>query len=106
MEIDNVKPLVIICTLAQYKIRSYEKTDIALRVITEHMRGITFMIADRILPSNEGRGYVLRSFCAGQRHGKLLEMEIPFSTGRAAFKQLMGNAYPEITKNMDYITYY
>lgn len=106
-EIDNVKPLVdYFAHNAGIKYGLNEKTDVALRVITEHMRGITFMVADRILPSNEGRGYVLRRLLRrAVRYGKLLEMEIPFLYRAVPLlNELMGNAYPEITNNMDFIT--
>ncbi len=106
-ETDNVKPLLdYFVEQGGVKYGLDEKVDIALRVITEHMRGLTFLVADRVLPSNEGRGYVLRRLLRrAVRYGRLLDMETPFLYRAVPLlAEIMGKAYPELVKNMDYIT--
>ncbi|MFN8544203.1 MAG: alanine--tRNA ligase [Candidatus Binatia bacterium] len=82
-----------------------ERDDVSLRVIADHSRAVTFLIAEGILPSNEGRGYVLRRLLRrAARHGKLLGLDRPFLhevTGGVV--RAMGRAYPEIVERQDTI---
>ena len=82
------------------------KTDVSLRVITDHIRASTFMIADGVLPSNEGRGYVLRRLLRrAARHGKLLGVNKPFlfEVVGTVVKENEGH-YSYLREREDYIT--
>ncbi len=79
--------------------------DVSLRVITDHIRSATFMICDGVLPSNEGRGYVLRRLLRrAARHGKLLGMDDPFlfEVCDTVIHENQGH-YPELRERRDYI---
>jgi alanyl-tRNA synthetase len=82
------------------------KTDVSLRVITDHIRSSVMMICDGVLPSNEGRGYVLRRLLRrAARHGRLLGVNRPF-LHEVVDTVVHENecAYPDLRKNQDYIT--
>ena len=84
---------------------SHDK-DVSLRVITDHIRSATFMICDGVLPSNEGRGYVLRRLLRrAARHGKLLGVNDPFlyTVCDTVIHENQGH-YPELVERRDYIT--
>jgi len=81
-------------------------TDIALRVMADHLRSTTFLIADGVIPSNEGRGYVLRRILRrAVRYGKKVGKEDPFLYQCVgSVSELLGSVYPELNENKDLIT--
>jgi len=100
----NITHKVSEITHAHYG-ESHEK-DVSLRVITDHIRSATFMICDGVLPSNEGRGYVLRRLLRrAARHGKLLGVNEPFlyTVCDTVIHENEGH-YPELRERQDYIT--
>jgi alanyl-tRNA synthetase len=82
-----------------------ERSDYALRVIADHTRSVTFLIADGVLPSNEGRGYVLRRILRrAVRYGRELGLRRPFLTKTAAVViDRMHGQYPELTDRRDFL---
>ncbi|NBI69087.1 alanine--tRNA ligase [Pseudoflavonifractor sp. 60] len=100
----NITNKVSEITRAHYG-ESHEK-DVSLRVITDHIRSAAFMICDGVLPSNEGRGYVLRRLLRrAARHGKLLGVNEPFlfEVVETVIHENEGH-YPELRERQDYIT--
>src|SRR5438552_7980296 len=86
----------------ELKAESKTRSAASLRVIADHARACTFLISDGVLPSNEGRGYVLRKILRrGIRHGRMLGLERPFLyelTGHVA--DMMKSAYPELLESV------
>ncbi|MBI1737034.1 MAG: alanine--tRNA ligase [Candidatus Rokubacteria bacterium] len=98
---DLLAPLIAkTATLAGKTYREHEGDDVSLRVIADHARATTFLIADGVTPSNEWRGYVLRRIMRrGMRHGKLLGLGEPFLWKTIGWVvELMREAYPEIAR--------
>jgi alanyl-tRNA synthetase len=105
-EVDTIRYILdSICSLTGVEYGKDAKKDVSIRVITDHIRGVTFMISDGILPSNEGRGYVLRRLLRrAARHGRLLGLTEPFLK-KLALKviEVSGDAYSELVEKQDYI---
>ena len=101
-ETDLLKPILDkVSEMSGVPYKKSEKTDISLRIITDHARCVTFLISDGVIPGNEGRSYVLRMILRrALRHGKILGMELPFLYKLVdTVVELYGQAYPDLVKN-------
>ena len=105
-EVDTVRRILdTVCAIAGKTYGADHANDVSIRVVTDHIRSATFMIADGVIPSNEGRGYVLRRILRRAcRHGKLLGIDRRFLTElcEIVIEQNKG-AYPELATKRDYI---
>lgn len=105
-EVDTVQNIMKhISKIAGVEYKTNAKTDVSLRVITDHIRSTTFMVGDGIMPSNEGGGYVLRRLLRrAARHGRLLGIEKPFLCEVCdTVINENASAYPELAEKREYI---
>ena len=105
-EVDTVQNIMKkVSDIAGVKYHEDDKSDISLRVVTDHIRGTTFMIGDGVMPSNEGRGYVLRRLLRrAARHGRLLGIDRPFLCEIAeSVIEENKSAYPNLVEKHDFI---
>ena len=103
-ETDLLRPILDkVSEMSGVPYKKSEKTDVSLRIITDHARCVTFLISDGVIPGNEGRSYVLRMILRrALRHGKILGMELPFLYKLVdKVVEMYGDAYPELIKNKD-----
>ena len=105
-EVDTVRNIMAkISEKAAVKYGENPKSDVSLRVVTDHIRSTVFMVCDGIVPSNEGRGYVLRRLIRrAARHGKMLGIKTMFLSEIAETVAAENiSEYPELTEKLDYI---
>ncbi len=105
-DVDTIKALrEAVCDLAGVAYKENPKTDVSIRIITDHIRSVTFMVSDGILPSNEGRGYVLRRLLRrAARHGRLLGIKGEFLKDLSKkVIETSKDGYPELEEHQDYI---
>ena len=101
-ETDLLKPIMDkVSEMSGVPYKQSEKTDVSLRIITDHARCVSFLISDGVIPGNEGRSYVLRMILRrALRHGKILGMELPFLYKLVdVIVEHYGEAYPDLVKN-------
>ena len=105
-ETDLLKPILDkVSEMSGVPYKKSEKTDVSLRIITDHARCVSFLISDGVIPGNEGRSYVLRMILRrALRHGKILGMDLPFLYKLVdTVVENYGEAYPDLVKNKEKI---
>lgn len=105
-EVDTIKSILDkVCSLANVRYGKDYKNDVSIRIITDHVRSMTFMISDGVLPSNEGRGYVLRRILRrAARHGRLLGIKNIFLHNLCdTVIEVSKDAYTELQQKKEYI---
>ena len=103
-EADTIRYILdYVCSITGKEYKKNERDDVSIRVITDHIRSIVFMLADGVMPSNEGRGYVLRRLLRrAVRHGKLLGAQGEFLADTALrVIETSAQAYPNLTENKE-----
>ena len=106
-DVDTLKALrEEVCRLANCNYKEDTNKDVSIRLITDHIRSVTFMVSDGIMPSNEGRGYVLRRLLRrAARHGRLLGIEGNFLSGLSKkVIEVSKDGYPELEERQEFIT--
>jgi alanyl-tRNA synthetase len=106
-ETDLFLPLIeTVCDSARLEYPSDENSNIAIRIIADHIRAVTFLIGDGIMPSNDGRGYVLRRLIRrAYRRGNFLGVDEPFLYKLVgSVVDIMKDSYPELLSSADYIS--
>lgn len=105
-ETDLLKPILDeVSNMTGIEYKKSEKTDVSLRIITDHARCVSFLINDGVIPGNEGRSYVLRMIMRrALRHGKMLGLQLPFLNNLVdVIVENYSHAYPDLLKNKEKI---
>jgi alanyl-tRNA synthetase len=105
-ETDLLRPIIDeTCQIFDVEYGASDAADVSLRIISDHVRATTFLISDGVIPSNEGRGYVLRKIMRrGIRQGTLLGYKDPFLYKLSGYvAEMMKEAYPDLIATLEYV---
>ncbi|MEC0333640.1 alanine--tRNA ligase [Paenibacillus macerans] len=103
---DLFQPIIAkTAAMAGIEYKAAEDSDVAMKVIADHIRTVAFAVADGVLPSNEGRGYVIRRLLRrAVRYGKLIGLDKPFMFGLVeTVGEIMGSYYPDVVTKREFI---